>query len=210
MRSVLVLVLSFGVAAPAGAQEEPLTVDTLLREFSSMPGFYARFRESKRIALLRAPLESRGELFFAPPGRLLRRVESPTRSAALIDGDSLTIASGGRRERIDLAQNATVRAFVESFTHVLAGNRRALSQSYDVELTLRPDAGARAWTLRLVPKRRELRRFLRELVLSGQDRTIERMRMVEVSGDTTDTEFSEVDVRRRWTPAQIRRTFRID
>jgi outer membrane lipoprotein-sorting protein len=210
MRRALVLALVLAVAPSAGAQQSELTVDTLLRDLSSMPGFYARFRESKRIALLRAPIESRGELFFAPPSKLLRRVESPTRSAALIDGDSLTFASGGRRERIDLAQNATVRAFVESFTHVLSGNRRALAQTYDIEFALRPDAGPRAWTLRLVPKRRELRRFLRELVLTGHDAVIERMRMVEVSGDTTETEFSEVDVRRRWSPAQIRRTFRLE
>jgi outer membrane lipoprotein-sorting protein len=213
MRSLIAVVLAvagLASAAPAFAQEEPLTVETLLRRFSSMPGFYARFREEKRIALLRTPLASEGELFFAPRAKLLRRVNSPTRSVALIDGETLTFASGGRRERIDLAANATVRAFVETFTHVLAGDRRALEGHYDIELSLRPEAGPRAWRLRLVPKQRELRRFLRELVLTGDDGTIEHMRMVEVSGDTTDTTFSDVDARRRWSRQQIQRLFRVD
>ncbi|MEM9194755.1 MAG: LolA-related protein [Myxococcota bacterium] len=136
-------------------------------------------------------------------------MNQPTESAALIEGDTLTLVSGGREERIDLAQNATVRGFVESFRYVLAGDREALEEIYDVDFEARADEGPRAWKLTLRPKTQALRRFLREMVLEGDGPTIETMRMTEVSGDVTRSEFFEVNARRRWSSRELRDTFEL-
>ncbi|MEM9195672.1 MAG: outer membrane lipoprotein carrier protein LolA, partial [Myxococcota bacterium] len=95
----VLLFASFFLGTPAEGQDETLSLDRLLEGFSEMPGLSARFREEKRIALLAVPLRSEGEIHFAPPGKLLRRVNQPTESAALIEGDTLTLVSGGREER---------------------------------------------------------------------------------------------------------------
>src|SRR5262249_34114382 len=63
--------------AAAGAAAAPPTLAALLEGFRTMPGFEARFEEEKTLALLAAPLKSRGRLYFAPPATLLRRVEAP-------------------------------------------------------------------------------------------------------------------------------------
>lgn len=168
-----------------------------------MPGLSARFTEEKQIALLAVPLRSEGEIHFAPPGLLLRRVTSPTPSSALIQDGRITMVSGEQRQEIDLSQNPVVAGFVDSFRYILAGDRAGLERTYEASF----EQGSDGWRLRLVPKTEALRRFLQEMVLEGQGHEVRRMRMVEVSGDTTTTTFRDVNAQRRWSDAERRRMF---
>jgi outer membrane lipoprotein-sorting protein len=204
VRTALALVLVAGTV-PSRAQEQQPTLEQLLGGFSSMRGLSARFTERKQIALLVAPLESSGEVHFAAPDRLLRKVSSPSPSTVLLDGNQLTMASNGRREQIDLSTQPVVAAFVDSFRQVLRGDRVALDRTYRVGFT----TGERGWRLTLRPKQGPLRRFLVSLEIRGSAREIRSMRLLERSGDVTVTEFSDVRADRRWTPAQIRRIFRL-
>ena len=73
---------------------------------------------------------------FAPPGRLVRRITSPTESVALIERGQLTLASGDRRETVDLSTNDVVAAFVDTFRHVLAGELSALEETYRIDFVV--------------------------------------------------------------------------
>lgn len=202
--SLALIVGALGVTAPAAGQGT--TVEALLQSFSSMPGLTARFVEEKRIALLAMPLRSEGTISFVPPGRLLRRVTSPVESVALLEEDQLTLAGGGERQRITLGQNEVVDGFVNTFRDILAGDQAALERSYELELAATDDGGFR---LTLTPRGAALARFLQELVLTGRGQALTSMRMLERSGDTTVTTFSEVDHQKRWSPAEIARVFRL-
>ena len=72
-------------ASPTSSQAQPAapTLERLLAGFASMTGMSARFVEEKQIALLARPIRSEGVLYFTAPGRLMRRVTSPTVAAAL-------------------------------------------------------------------------------------------------------------------------------
>jgi hypothetical protein len=179
-----------------------------MRRFAALPGLSAHFRESKQIALLAVPIQSEGELYFTR-GRLLRRVLRPTPSAALLTQGRVTFTDGSSRQEIDLAQNPVVRGFVDSFRHLLSGDQEAMQRTYRVRFAARPEAGPEAWSLHLVPRTQALSRFLREMDMEGHGVVVERMRMVEVSGDTTRTVFSEVDANRRFSEAEVRRIFRL-
>lgn len=192
----------------ASAQPPAPSLDALMRGFSRMPGLYARFTEEKHIALLAVPVRSEGELFFAPPGRLLRRVTSPTTSAALIEGERLIFAGDGRREEIPLDEasgNSVVAGFVGSFRHVLAGDTQSLNRTFEVDYT----RDGASWRLTLRPRTEALRRFMRDMVLHGESRSVLRMVMTERSGDVTTTTFRDVDTARRFTAAEQARLFRL-
>jgi hypothetical protein len=189
----------------ARAQRAPMTLERLLTAFSRMPGLHARFTEEKRMAMLAVPLRTEGEIFFAPPDHLVRRVTAPTPSTALLEGDRLTLAQGARREVIDLSANAVVEGFVDTFRHVLAGDRGALERTYRIAFEEREGA----WKLTLAPKTEALRRFLREMVLEGEGPALRTMRMAERNGDTTVTTFTDVNARRRFSSAERARIFRI-
>jgi hypothetical protein len=207
-RSALAICLLL-FAAPAAAQEAP-TLESLLARFAGLPGLEARFVEEKRIALLAVPVRSEGRIYFAPPGRLLRRVTSPEASSALIDEGRLRMRQGERTEELSIDENPVLRGFIDSFRAVLAGDRAALERFYRAEVSARPEEGAGGWELRLRPRNGPLARFLREIRMRGTDATLREMRMVEVNGDETRTEFHDVNTRRRYEAAEARRLFRIE
>ncbi len=182
-----------------------MTLERLLTAFSSMPGLSARFTEEKRMAMLAVPLVSEGEILFAPPDALLRKITSPTPSVALLDGGHLTLESGGRRQEMDLSQNAVVEGFVDTFRHVLAGDQEALEATYRISFEANEDG----WRLTLRPKTRALQRFLRDMVLEGDGASLQKMTMNEANGDTSVTTFHDVNAHRRFSAAERARLFRI-
>jgi len=191
-------------AQPTSAASHP-SVDALLRAFAAMPGLYARFHEEKHVALLSLPLESDGEIYFTPPGRMLRKVTSPTPSWALLEGDHVTLVSPGERRVLDLGQSPVVRGFVGAFRDVLAGDRAALERSYTLDFSSAGDD----FTLTLRPREAQLSRFLRQLSLHGHGLALTRIRMVETSGDVTVTTFTQVDPARHYSADEHSRLFRL-
>ncbi|MEM9066854.1 MAG: outer membrane lipoprotein carrier protein LolA [Myxococcota bacterium] len=206
MRSCVWFLVLSALVVPKDVNAQAPSLDSLLASFRGLSGLSARFREEKQVALLAAPLRSEGEIHFAPPGRLLRRVTGPTTSAALIADGRLTMSAGGRRQQFDLSRQPLVAGFVDSFRYVLAGDRAALERAYDINFTVQDGT----WELRLRPKASPLREFLREMVMVGRGVVVSRLRMTEASGDVTTTDFFDVDVGREWSPSEVRRVFRVE
>ena len=98
-----------------------------------------------------------------------------------------------------------MRAFVQTFRHVLAGDRAALAARYRIGFS----RDGEDWALTLHPKDAELGQFIRELRLEGRGRGVKRMRMTEASGDVTVTTFTSVELDKRWTAAERARVFRL-
>lgn len=210
-RIVLGIVLAasaLGSTALAQDEASPPTLDALLERFAASPGFEARFVEEKRIALLAVPVRSEGHLWFAPPGRLMRRVERPDPSAALIDQGRLRMRQGDHVEEISIDENPVLRGFIDSFRAVLAGDRAALARFYRADYA--PNAEGGGWALTLRPRGDALSRFLREIRLRGRGAVVSEMWMIEVNGDETHTTFHDVDTARRFSQADARRIFHID
>lgn len=207
-RSAALVVLALATLVTSVAPAQTTELDALLARFRGMEGLSARFDEEKSVALLAAPLHSEGEIHFAPGANgeslLVRNVTAPTTSSALIANGRLVMVSGGRRQEIDLSGNPVVSGFVDSFRHVLAGDRAALERAYRVRLTTDDDG----WHLELRPRGAPLDQFLAKLVMHGEGREVRRMEMHEVSGDVTRTTFHHVRYR-RWTAAEKQRVFRL-
>ncbi len=211
LRACVVSLAALAVTASVAAAQDdasPRTLEALLGRFAAAPGFEASFVEEKRIALLAVPVRNEGHLYFAPPGRLLRRVERPDPSVALIANGSLRMRQGDHVEELSIDDNPVLRGFIDSFRAVLAGDREALARFYESDYT--PDAEGGGWQLVLHPRGGALARFLREIRIRGRGVTVTEMRMTEVNGDETHTTFSDVNTARRFSPAEIRRIFRVD
>ncbi|MEZ4392258.1 MAG: outer membrane lipoprotein carrier protein LolA [Polyangiales bacterium] len=214
MRTLRCLTLLLTLPAPLAAQPRPpaaapastLTLDELLRRFRALPGLSCRFREEKRMALLAAPLVSRGTLEYAAPGRMVRRTQSPAPSVALIEGARLRFLDEGGEQSLDLDAMPVVRQFLESFMALVAGDRAALERHYAP--VFHAEAPTR-WSLTLRPRSPALARVFREISLAGDGVTLSTLTVREASGDESVTTFSEVDVARRYSPAEAARVFRL-
>lgn len=188
------------------ARADGVTLDGLLAEFAAMPGLRAGFREEKRIALLEEPLVSEGTLHFAPPGRLARHVTAPSPSSVVIDGDRLLFGDAKGTRELDLAARPPVRAFVDAFVKLLAGDRPALERLFAAELTPREEG---AWRLVLRPRASPLKDVFDRLEAEGTGVVLSRLGVFERSGDSTETTFHDVDATRAYAPDELARLFRV-
>lgn len=205
----LLLTAAPSLAQPRPATEQPATVislDEVLRRFRAVPGISARFRESRQMQLLAAPLVSEGTLHYAPPGRLVRRTESPELAVALLEGNRLRFRDAGGEQSLDLDAMPAARQFLESFTALVAGDRAALARSYDLEFV---PLRASAWRLTMRPRVPALSRVFRAVEVAGEGVALRTLVVREVSGDVSETTFTEVRTDRAFTAEESARVFRL-
>jgi hypothetical protein len=213
MASCVVGLASVGALGPVQAAD-PLPparardgddIDVLMARLHAMPGLYARFTESKSIGLLAVPLINEGTIHYAPPGRLLRTIETPHRTQVLLVEDEIWLREGGASEHIDLAAHPAVRSFVSSFRSLLAGDREALARHFELELQTGDDE---SWTLQLRPRTKAMARIVVMMRVSGHREILERLVIKEASGDVSDTRFVAVDPERRYSDDEAARLFK--
>ncbi len=190
------------------APVRPADAAALFAAFARMEGLEARFEEEKHVALLAAPLTSRGTIYFLPPGHLARVVTAPESTTLRITPDELVVESAEGVERIDLRRSDDVRRFVTSLVRVFAGDRAALERSYDVAYGADPDADDdAAWRLTLTPKAKPLTEMMRSLRLFGRGVEVRAIEVTEPTGDRTVTTIVEADPARRFTAEEKERLF---
>jgi hypothetical protein len=173
---------------------------------AAIPGLEARFREEKKLALLRAPLVSEGRLFYKRGGYLARVTEKPSPSTVRIGPDTLEVDSGEGFKRIDLRGRADIKLFVESFARVLAGDYDALATLYTIGF--KPAAAANErWTLSLTPKSGNLAQLVKSVELEGKGFGVELIRVNETKGDSASTHIELVSAARTYSADEQRRLF---
>jgi len=178
----------------------------LMSAMAELPGLEARFVETKKLALLKAPLRSTGVLYYTRPGYLVRIVEAPTFSKVRIGPDALKVSDAAGEQTFDLSARPDIKTFVESFVHVMAGNYDALAATYDLAFT--PAAGpGTPWTLLLTPKRPPLSNLVERLEVVGVDYRITTIAVLERRGDRTDIAVTEANPERTFTAAERERIF---
>lgn len=184
---------------------QPAGFEVLLDAFSRMPGLEAGFVEEKHLALLAEPLESRGRLFFARPGLLLRRVEAPRRSEVVITQTELRISDADGAQSIDLRSRPDVRPFVESLTWLLAGNRKALAEVYAV--AFEPAREAKPWRVTLTPKAGPIARLIQYIRMVGNGLAVSQIEVRETSGDETVTRIVDANPARHFSADEMKQLF---
>ncbi len=186
----------------------PKTAEELFTQLSTLTGLEATFVETKKMALLRVPLRSEGTLFYMRPGYLLRQVTQPKPSRVLITPDRLELTDTRGSRTMDLRSRPDVKLFVESFLKVLAGDRAALAEVFDIQFAritpsppLQPAGAAPGleWTLTLTPKAAPLNHIVRKLTLSGSGFAVQRMEVLETKGDHATTELHVKSVGRSFS-----------
>jgi hypothetical protein len=199
-----------GNGAPA---DGPVTIDNLLARFRGIVGLSARFHEEKHIAMLAQPLVSEGTVHYAPPGKLARHTLTPSASSVVLDGTTLRFGDATSERSIDTGTSPVVRAFVDSFLAVLAGDRAALERSFVLDFHTpgagSQPAGGQRWELGLTPRDASLAHIIREIRFTGDGLVLSQMRIREATGDEGITTFSDVDTAHRYSPAEADRVFRL-
>ena len=191
MKALLVSVvtaLALGAGAPPASGT--LTLDELLRHMATTSGVVAEFREVKVLALLDAPLETRGTLYFVPPDRLARVTKTPAVTRLVLEGNHMRFEDEAGTNELDLSENPVARQFAENLVVLWRGDRKALEALYRLDFR----ADGPHWQLGLTPTGSPLDRFIASIRLSGDGATMHEMELLETDGDRTHTRFEKTEV----------------
>ena len=204
MRLARLAVACFAACAVAGSAAEPsLTLDELLARMARTRGVVAEFHERKEIALLDAPLEAAGMLYFAPPDRFSRVTRSPAATRLVLGGSRMHFEDATGANAVDLAANPVARQFAENLVALWSGDRARLEKLY----TLGFSADGARWQLTLVPRDAALRRFIERLALRGDGGEMRELELLEADGDRTLTTFTRSEVDHPFSADEARRIF---
>jgi len=188
-RTCCALAFALGLALAGGAASAepaaPPSLEALMAGMAQTSGVEARFLERKEIALLSQPLETRGQLVFLPPDRLVRVTTEPSRSRLVIAGQSFSFRDAAGGEAVDLSANPLAREFVDNFIVLFTGDLAKLRERYEPELS----GDGASWSLALRPRHRPLSDLIERITLEGTGRTLRGMEMLERDGDRTTTTF---------------------
>ena len=196
-----------GAISNAQSTKPPVDLDSLFSAFAQMEGLEAQFLEEKRLALLKAPLVSRGRLYFMRPGYLLRQIETPQPSTVLITPTTLTLEDGNTEETIDLTARSDVRSFVGSFVSLLAGDKGALTKVYRIELTWTEPG---RWRMELAPKDAPLSDLITKVWVTGSQLSVVEVHVFDTSGDETTTRMLNVNPERQFNTSERKVLFGIE
>ncbi len=189
--------------ASAEPDAAPPDLESLMQGMASTSGVVAEFREVKQLALLSEPLESRGTLYFVPPGRLARVTTAPAATRLVIDGDHFSFDDGTGSQAMDLSGNPIAKEVVGNFIVLFNGDLDALRDRYEPEFA----AGNDGWSLALTPRAKRLRTIIARVTLEGRGRALSRMTLLEAGGDTTTTHFEDVQSDHAFDDAELARIF---
>ena len=192
------------MASPGSVAASPL--QSILAKFAAMPGFSCDFRETKRIAILRDPLVSRGSIYFAPPDRLARYVRTPVPSVVLLIGDRVSYDFKGDRGVLDIDSNPMIRSISSTFRLLLAGDTEALKRRFDMNANL---AESGHWEIVLRPSRQPLSESIQFMRVSGIGTQLGELHIAERNGDETTMNFSAVDPARQFSDSEAAQIFRL-
>ena len=181
--ALAVTALGLGGAAHRVAAEDaaPDSLEALMTAFAASGGVRARFREARYLSLLDQPLESAGELYFAPPDRLARRTTQPGLARVVVRGDRVAFQDELGHQTLDLASSEVARGLVGNLRVLLRGDAVELRERYDARFT--PEDGG--WLLELEPRSRVLRSLVEAIRVRGQGREMTEIETREASGDRT-------------------------
>ncbi|WP_322470616.1 LolA-related protein [Hydrogenophaga sp. SNF1] len=164
-------------------------LERLMALLAAHPGGTVRFVERRHMAMLDAPLVSRGEMSYRAPDWLERRTLSPRPERLLLDKDTLTLERDQRRMSMPVSQRPEVEAFVASIRSTLQGDRAALERHYRVALQGQPE---KRWTLTLEPLQARLRGIVTQIVISGVGVAVDRIDYSQSDGDRTEMRLEPV------------------
>ena len=195
--AAVAMTVTITVAATAGALSFPthaastLTLDDLMHTLAQRGPENARFVEKKYLAVLdNKPIESSGELRYAPPNRIEKKTLKPKPESLIVEGDQAIVERNGQRMTLRLSAYPDIAPFVDSIRGTLAGDRNSLERVYRLELS----GDAERWTLLMLPSDQKLATIVQRIDVAGNRDQVRSIAILQGDGDRSVMTIDRIDL----------------
>lgn len=150
-----------------------------MQALAAVPARQGSFVEEKHFSALDRPLIAHGTLDYLRPDHFEKTTTDPVPERLRVDGDSLSVASGGQTRTLQLSNQLALKPLVDAVLGVLGGDLGELQAHYQITAT----GSTHAWRLTLTPTDPQVRQFLAVVRIDGADATPLVFETVQTSGD---------------------------
>lgn len=158
------MLLLVNLSAQAATPENDAPTDALIRQLARPAPAAVAFAEVRLSSLLQKPLIVSGELSYAGPANLERRVTQPYRELTSIHGESVRVEREGEPVRsFALKRAPELRGLLQGFSSLLAGDAATLRRSFTIESQTTADG----WSIVMTPIDARTRKRVRQLTAVG-------------------------------------------
>jgi outer membrane lipoprotein-sorting protein len=190
-RGLVLAGLLVGLVVGAPVQAAPLTLEALMAQLAQVRRGEARFVEQRHIQQLERTLEYSGRLSFVAPDVFVRETLSPRPEKLAVDGNVLTMTSGGRSRTLALDATPEAQMMVEAIRGTLTGDRAVLERHFSTQTR----GSLERWTLELVPRSAQMRGQVSRVVLQGRLSQLREVQVLLADGDDTVMQIEPVAAR---------------
>lgn len=186
--TTFVLVAGAAAAPPTDAFDELYARGQ--KANAAMKTLTATFSETTTSTLLTKPIVTRGRLVVERPSRVILRYTNPDDRVVLIDGNRMTMSWPSRNIR-QITDIATAQGRIQKY--FVNGTAADLRAQFDIA-DGRDGATSDAYSISLVPRRKQIRETLARLDLSVNRTSLllDAMKMTFANGDTKTMAFDDV------------------
>ncbi|MDE2240741.1 MAG: outer membrane lipoprotein carrier protein LolA, partial [Rhodospirillales bacterium] len=146
------------------AQTTPnFTLPGLMAQLAQVRSASASFTQTKTMAMLTTPLQSRGTLSYEAPDYVRKTTLAPERQDFVLQDGKVTLTMNGQTKRFTLSQAPQLAGLVEGVRATLAGDLPELQRYYGVSLS----GGQTHWQILLRPHDASLAKMLAWMSVTG-------------------------------------------
>lgn len=179
----------------AQSPQQPLTQAEILeqidRSASRIESLQCDFTQTKELSLLQDRMVSHGVMYYRQQGGLLRwEYLTPYRYTFILNGDRVSMQSGGRTDVVETSGNRMFREIARMMMNSLTGQCLTAASDFEVRVTVQSDC----WVAELTPRRREMEQFFARVRLrfDPERQLVTRIEMIERNGDSTVIELKNI------------------
>lgn len=178
------------VASPLTPQQKQKIVAAIGNSVSGLKSMTCTFVQTKNMSMLNDRMVSYGTMYYSQPDRLRWEYTRPYSYLFIFNGAKVYVGNNSKKNVIDVASNKLFREIAGIMMSTVTGKALTDAEAFymDVEET------QTSWRVTLVPKKKELKRMFRKVVLvfSRADTAIAGVEIYEMNGDKTEIRMSDV------------------
>jgi outer membrane lipoprotein carrier protein len=202
--SILIVAMMAMAFVDVGAEANGIDVDGYLRDFESGRGtiatYAADFVQIKMLTLFDETKVSSGRLFYKAPERMIWKYETPDRTQMRVERDvvSFYFPALEQIERCPLGDSGSASPMF----YVFEASADELMKSFDISIGVGAEQVNR---IDLVPKQDPLASQFERIILwlGKSDYLPRKVTIREVTGDTTEIQFSNIRVNEAITDEEM-------
>lgn len=190
-RHIYILILSLAaLTSVAQTPQERQAIQQVSRAAAAMKTMQADFVQTKHLRMLGEKMVSRGRMCYQQSDRLRWEYTKPYAYTFILNGNSVMMSKGGRRDVVDVNRNKVFREIARMMMSSVVGTCLTDSKNFKVSMTV----DKQTYTATLLPQKKDMKAMFTRIVLVFNRRTsvVSKVTMHEKNGDRTEITLDNV------------------